>query len=38
MDVGVDTNNYYPYHLDEILDIMKNVKSEIVDHHNEFTT
>ncbi len=23
MDVGVDTNNLYPYHLDEILDIMK---------------
>ena len=38
MDVGVDTNNYYPYHLDEILEIMKNQKTEIVDHHNELTT
>jgi len=37
MDVGVDTNNLYPYHLDEILDIMKNVKPEIVDHHNKNT-
>lgn len=38
MDVGVDTNNLYPYHLDEIIDIMK--KREItleVDHHNEHT-
>lgn len=38
MDVGVDTNNFYPYHLDEILDIMKNIKPEIIDHHNEKTT
>lgn len=38
MDVGVDTNNYYPYHLDEILEIMKNRKTEVVDHHNEATT
>jgi len=37
MDVGVDTNNLYPYHLDEILDIMKNVKTEIVDHHSSNT-
>lgn len=37
MDVGVDTNNLYPYHLDEILDIMKNIKTEIVDHHNKNT-
>lgn len=37
MDVGVDTNNLYPYHLDEILDIMKNKKTEIVDHHNKNT-
>lgn len=35
MDVGVDTNNLYPYHLDEIVDIMtkKDVLLE-VDHHN----
>lgn len=37
MDVGVDTNNLYPYHLDEILDIMKNIKTEIIDHHNSNT-
>lgn len=37
MDVGVDTNNLYPYHLDEIIEIMKNIKPEIIDHHNEHT-
>jgi len=38
MDVGVDTNNLYPYHLDEIISIMKNrdVCME-VDHHNQNT-
>ncbi len=37
MDVGVDTNDLYPYHMDEILDKMKNIKTEIVDHHNKNT-
>lgn len=37
MDVGCDTNNLYPYHLDEIINIMKNIKLEIVDHHNKNT-
>jgi len=37
MDVGVDTNNLYPYHLDEIVDKMKGVETTIVDHHNENT-
>lgn len=37
MDVGVDTNNLYPYHLDEIIDIMKNIKPAMVDHHNKNT-
>ncbi len=37
MDVGVDTNNLYPYHLDEILDIMKGKDIEIIDHHNKNT-
>lgn len=37
MDVGVDTNNLYPYHLDEILDIMKNTDIIIMDHHNQNT-
>lgn len=34
MDVGMDTNNLYPYHLDEILDRMKARTVEMeVDHH-----
>lgn len=37
MDVGVDTHNLYPYHLDEILDIMKNVSWVQVDHHSQTT-
>lgn len=37
MDVGVDTNNLYPYHLDEILSVMKHIPVSIVDHHNEKT-
>ncbi len=38
MDVGVDTNNLYPYSISEIIDIMN--KKEVllgVDHHNEKT-
>lgn len=38
MDVGIDTNNLYPYHLDEILHFMKDIKWEQIDHHNESTT
>jgi calcineurin-like phosphoesterase family protein len=37
MDVGVDTHNLYPYHLDEILDIMKEIPVTVVDHHNQNT-
>lgn len=37
MDVGVDTNNLYPYHLDEIIDRMKNVRTPVVDHHTKDT-
>lgn len=37
MDVGVDTNNMYPYHLDEILDKMLSRPIHIIDHHNEKT-
>jgi len=35
MDVGVDGNNLYPYHIDEILEVMKNIKNEgfEFDHH-----
>lgn len=37
MDVGVDTNNLYPYHLDEILTIMKGKETVMIDHHNKNT-
>jgi hypothetical protein len=25
MDVGVDTNNYFPYNIDEIIDRLSNI-------------
>lgn len=37
MDVGVDTNNLFPYHLDEIMTIMSKIPVKIVDHHNQNT-
>jgi calcineurin-like phosphoesterase family protein len=37
MDIGVDTNNMYPYHLDEILDVMKGIPIHILDHHTQNT-
>lgn len=38
MDIGVDTNNLYPYHLDEIIDIMNNKEILLnVDHHSTET-
>ncbi len=37
MDVGVDTNNLYPYHLDEIIEKMKHIPINFVDHHGELT-
>lgn len=38
MDVGVDTHDMYPYHLDEIRDIMEGKDILLnVDHHNEST-
>lgn len=37
MDVGVDTNNLYPYHLDEIIDRMKAISIHFVDHHSTNT-
>lgn len=37
MDCGVDTNNLYPYHLDEILSIMNKIDVKFVDHHNKKT-
>lgn len=37
MDVGVDTHNLYPYHLDEILETLLPRKVIFVDHHSEKT-
>jgi calcineurin-like phosphoesterase family protein len=37
MDVGVDTNALYPYHLDEVLEIMLKRKVHTIDHHNSST-
>lgn len=37
MDVGVDTHNLYPYNLDEIIYLMKDIPIGIVDHHNQNT-
>jgi len=37
MDIGVDTNNLYPYHLDEIMLIMKDRRNAVVDHHTSQT-
>lgn len=38
MDVGVDTNNLYPYHLDEVVDKMKSRELHMeIDHHNSTT-
>lgn len=33
MDIGVDTSNYYPYHIDEIVKKLRNL--EPVEHHRE---
>jgi calcineurin-like phosphoesterase family protein len=38
MDVGADTNNLFPYHIDEIMDIMNKRSIEVIDHHNEHTS
>jgi len=35
LDVGVDTNGFKPYSLDEILDRFKDVSPSRVDHHDE---
>lgn len=37
MDVGVDTHDYYPYHIDEILFMLRDIKTPILDHHNAKT-
>jgi calcineurin-like phosphoesterase family protein len=33
MDVGVDNNDFYPFHIDEIRDILSKVDFKPVDHH-----
>ncbi len=37
MDVGVDTNKLFPYHISEVMDIMSKKEITFVDHHNENT-
>lgn len=37
MDVGVDTNNYFPYSFDEIKKIMSKKEFKPVDHHDKNT-
>ena len=37
MDVGVDCNNFYPFHIDEIIYQLKNVEPAILDHHTNET-
>jgi calcineurin-like phosphoesterase family protein len=38
MDVGVDTNNFYPYHIDEIIERMSKIDPAQVDHHSGATS
>ncbi len=38
MDVGVDTNDCTPYHIDEIMERMQDRKIVIRDHHTEKTS
>ena len=39
MDVGIDTHpEFRPYHIDEVLDIMRDRINLNVDHHNETTS
>lgn len=33
MDVGVDTNNFYPYSMDDISEIMSKKEFKPIDHH-----
>jgi calcineurin-like phosphoesterase family protein len=35
LDVGVDTHNLYPYHVDEIFAKLKDIPVEFTDHHGE---
>ena len=35
MDVGVDTNNFYPYSVDEVTRILSAKRFEKVDHHRK---
>ena len=37
IDVGVDTNNFYPYSFDDIKNIMSNRNLCPKDHHNKLT-
>jgi len=37
MDVGVDTHDLYPYHLDEVLENLIHRPIKLVDHHSQTT-
>jgi len=37
MDVGVDTNDLFPYEIEEILSIMKDKPINLIDHHDRNT-
>lgn len=37
MDVGVDTNNYRPYHIEEVIQRLQDIPVCIVDQHTENT-
>lgn len=38
MDVGVDTNDFYPYHIDDIIERMNKIEPAKVDHHTNLTS
>lgn len=38
IDVGVDTNDFYPYNIDEIIEKMNKIEPTYVDHHTKSTS
>jgi calcineurin-like phosphoesterase family protein len=38
IDVGVDTNGFYPYHIDEIIEKMNKIEPTYIDHHTKSTS
>lgn len=37
MDIGMDTNNLFPYNIGEIIDILTKREIHSIDHHNIYT-